>query len=172
MENQILNIAYIEYLNTREELNYFKDLITKTNKNITHKINLYLISNLATNEDIEELKNNVNEIFTYNSFNASIFDNLACKIQLGIVPSILAETISQATIEFISRNIPVLCGDKGGDSELCTSNLFTFNTEDINDFESKISNFINQPELLNEYRQNKHELTDTFINDSLLLAAE
>ncbi len=168
MGKKILNIAYIDYLNTREELNYFKNLIINANIAVTKNVNLYLISHLATENDISDLQNNVNTVFVI----ANSSDIETQNIQLGIVPAIFEETIAQSTIEFLSKHIPVLCGNKGGDCELCKSELFTFDTENPNDFEEKLVNFINNPDLLKEYWLNLHELTDEFIKESLLLDAK
>lgn len=84
------------------------------------------------------------------------------------MPSIKENFISDSTIEFIKRKIPVIAGNKGGDSLFCDSDLFVFNVDELNSFEEKLTKLISKPKTLNEYWSNQTEVGKKFIEQELM----
>ena len=59
----------------------------------------------------------------------------------------------------VAHGVPILCSSFGGASELCASDLFKFKGGNEQDFIEKISMFIRNPRLLDEYWLNRKKLT-------------
>lgn len=164
MDN-LLNISYIEWLNDDEELIYFKKLMSEIGLDITKRLNLYFISHLATNDDILDLAKYFNRVFYCQSYKHTKFtEEFVKEIQLGIIPGIIEKNISQSAIEFVSRKTPILCGNKGGECEFCNNQMFLFDTDNIDDFRTKLTRFIDEPSLLKQYWLDQNEVAVEFIN--------
>ena len=80
-------------------------------------------------------------------------------IDLGIVPVIWEDNLPQVAIEYVAYGVPILCSDLGGAQELSEAKEFVFKAGDINDFQEKITNIINNRDLLKKYFDKKKKLT-------------
>lgn len=156
-----LNIAYLEYLDTREELDYFKNLFVDSNNGLFKNVNLYLISNLATENDIQELMQYFNKVDFFNTSKDFDFS----QIQLCIVPATYKENISQSAINFAKNKVAILCGNQGGECEFSKDKIFTFDTDNKADFIEKLLNFANNQSLIDSYFENMDEIAIQFLEE-------
>ena len=154
-----MHIGFINYLNNYSELDYFLDMINKLDINTAKELDLEIYTVVAPHENISEIRDKVNTIRITDKLKDFDFAN----VELGIVPSLMKETISESTIYFLNHDIPILSGSEGGDSELCESGLFVYNTDD--EFKVKFERLKSQPELLKLYGENYNENTKTFLEE-------
>ena len=90
------------------------------------------------------------------------------------MPVLWEDNLPQVSIEFKAMGIPVLASDKGGASELSTSNAFKFKSEDYSDFISKLQSIIEKPEIIKDYWDKQILLTtmDTHFKQLLTIYQE
>jgi glycosyltransferase involved in cell wall biosynthesis len=53
----------------------------------------------------------------------------------------------------VAYGVPILCSDFGGASELCSSDIFKFKGANKEDFITKLTQIVNNPDLLEQYWQ-------------------
>lgn len=163
MEKNFVNICFINYLNDYVELDYFVRLILDMDFKISKRVNLFIATSAQLHDDAIYLFQKVNSLKIFEDYKSIEFQGIIKNMDLGIVPSLLEETMSQSSIEFLSNDVPILCGLTGGDHELSESELFRFENEI--DFQNKFENLINNPQLLSEYKKNYSEFTEQYIKE-------
>ena len=87
-----------------------------------------------------------------NGYTHEMLDDLLKDKNLGVVPVLWEDNMPQVAMEMASHGVPILSSDLGGVSELCARDeRFVFKAGDRDMLISKIVNFVNHPEQLNDY---------------------
>lgn len=154
-----MQIGFINYLNDTYELNYFIEIISMLDTKILKNLNLQVYTVVLPVEKISEIQDKVGNI----EIKDRIEDFDFSRVELGIVPSLIKETISESTIYFLNHDIPILSGSNGGDSCLCDSDMFVYYSEE--DFKVKFMQLTSKPELLKEYKRNYNACTSKFLEE-------
>ena len=142
-----LTICYMGYKRHDKGYYFLIDALSKLPK--PKKINLVLAV-----KGLNKVKLKLNNVTVYNGYKHDELKTILQEVDLGIVPVLWEDNLPQVAIEMVAHGVPILCSSFGGASELCKSDLFKFNGGDEKDFIEKLTNFINNPELLKEYWPN------------------
>ena len=110
-------------------------------------------------ENIVGKLDNFNKVIIHNGYTHKDLPNILKEVNLGIVPVLWEDNLPQVAIEMVALGVPILCSSFGGASELCNSDLFKFEGANESDFLQKLTNFVNNPEILNEYWNHHPDLT-------------
>lgn len=166
MSREIFKIGFINYLNDYIELDYFVKLILSLDYMVCQNVDLYIASSVQLRDEAFMLPDKMYKFHLFKDYKSTEFQEIIKTLDLGIVPSMLEETMSLSSIEFLKNDIPILCGTVGGDCELSTSELFRFSNDE--EFYDKFLNLYNTPHLLIEYKKNYTDITEQFIAESVL----
>lgn len=88
-------------------------------------------------------------------------------IDVLVVPSIVYESYSLALHEALACNVPVIAADLGAANEEITNSIsgFTFRAGDEYELKSKLQHVVENPEILNEIKQNLEQHTPTLVEE-------
>lgn len=162
MKNNELNVIYMGYMRKDKGFYFFIEALEKMSEKIAKKINVTIAARFDDMDiliRINKLKNKFNNINVYNGYTHEQIEKITQNINLGIVPVLWEDNLPQVAMELKSMGIPVLASDRGGASELSLSKFFKFEAGNINDFNEKISNILDSPEILNDYYAKQIELS-------------
>ena len=163
--SQELNIAYMGYFNKQKGFDFLVDALEKMPEEIAKKINFFCYARVQDENDkinvakIKKLNGKLKSAVHFNGYNHQDLPEIYKNIDLGIVPVIWEDNLPQVAIEYVAYGVPVLCSDLGGAQELSEAKEFVFKAGDIEDFQEKIANIINNRDLLKKYFEKKKKLT-------------
>ena len=117
-------------------------------------------------ETLENVKNNLLNVYHYNGYTHDELSKILSNIDLGIVPVIWEDNLPQIAIEFIANGVPIITSDMGGAQELFNNNDFVFEAGNTDEFILKLENIIDNKEKLDEFFTKTNKLTsmDEHIN--------
>ena len=170
--DQKLNIAYMGYFNKQKGFDFLIDALEKLPNEIAKKINFYCYAKIKDENDkinvekIQKLNGKLNSAVHFNGYKHQDLPEIYKRIDLGIVPVIWEDNLPQVAIEFVAYGVPILCSDLGGAQELSEAKEFVFKAGNIESFQEKIANIINDRDLLKKYFEKQKKLTtmDEHIN--------
>ena len=154
-----LTIAYLGYERIDKGYFFLLESLTKLDDSIKQKINVVLaVANIHKAKAINALQG-FNKVTIFNGYKHEQLKEILSTVNLGVVPVLWEDNLPQVAIEMVANGVPILCSSFGGASELCKSELFKFNGGDEKDFQEKLSTFVHNPSLLDEYWQHRNKLT-------------
>lgn len=171
IENSKINIIYMGYMRKDKGFYFFIDALKNMPKELAKKINITIAAkfdDIDILDEINVLKKKFNYINLYNGYSRTQIKDITKNINLGIVPVLWEDNLPQVAMELKSMGIPVLASDRGGASELSSSEVFKFKAGNIEDFNRKIKNILDNPKILDDYYK-KHIELKTIKEHSILL---
>ncbi len=163
-------IAYLGYERVDKGYFFFVDSLAKLDKEIARKINVVLAVSKIHKNSYEGKLDHFNDVIIHKGYTHATLPEILNSVNLGVVPVLWEDNLPQVAIEMVALGVPILCSSFGGASELCKSELFKFNGADEKDFLEKLTNFVQNPELLQEYWQNHPDLMTMEKHCDLLFA--
>lgn len=161
IKNNKINIIYMGYMRKDKGFYFFIEALEKMSEKLAKKINITIAAkfdDMDALEKVNNLKNKFNSIKMYNGYSRTQIKNITKNINLGIVPVLWEDNLPQVAMELKSMGIPILASDRGGASELSSSEAFKFKAGNIEDFNKKIKNILDNPTLLDDYYKKHMEL--------------
>ena len=132
---------------------------------IAKKIDFKCYARIKNDADVKKvekvvlLENKLNSSVHFNGYTHEQLKLIMDEIDLGIVPVVWEDNLPQVAIEYVAHGVPVLTSDLGGAQELSKATEFVFKSGNINDFVEKISNIIEDRQILNKYFEKSIKLT-------------
>lgn len=151
-KNKKFKIAYMGYANVLKGYFFLLDALSKISPDIAKNIDLvFAAKGIKSQKEVKEKLAAFNSVTLINGYNHSNIKTILSDADLGIVPVLWDDNLPQVAIEIVSNGVPVLCSDFGGASELSSSESFKFKGGNIEDFQYKLINIMQNPELLKDY---------------------
>lgn len=169
----IFTICYMGYMRKEKGFYFFLDMCEKMDKISAEKCSLIFackISDIDIMNRIQQLKSKFYDVILYNGYTHDNIKNILESVHLGVVPVLWEDNLPQVAIEMVSMGVPILASSFGGAQELTKCKEFVFEAGNTVDFQNKLKNIINNPQLLEKYFENSIGLTTmkqhiTYIND-------
>ena len=158
-ENRPFTIAYLGYERIDKGFFFFIDSLSKLDKNIAKNINVLLAVANIHSKNYKDKLDNFNDVIVYNGYTHSALPYILKNVNLGVVPVLWEDNLPQVAIEMVALGVPILCSSFGGASELCKSDLFKFKGANEKDFLNKLTNIVQNQNILNQYWENHPDLT-------------
>lgn len=70
---------------------------------------------------------------------------------MGVIPVLWEDNLPQIAFEFLGYGVPILCSNLGGTSELVKNKNFIFEGGNIQDFNKKLVNIVENKKLLEDF---------------------
>lgn len=156
-----INICYLGYMRKDKGYYFLLDALEKLENKVGEKVNVTLcakIVDIRIMEKIKKLEKKLKKVIIINGYTHQDLKNILKDIHLGVIPVLWEDNLPQVTFEFIGYGIPVLCSNLGGASELAKNKNFIFEGGNINDFNTKLKNILENPEILEEFWQDLRKL--------------
>ncbi len=174
---QILKIAYMGYMRKDKGFYFLLNALEEMDNMLASRISVVVAArydDFNAVKRLEALKGKFHKIYLYDGYTHEQIPEIIEGVHLGIVPVLWEDNLPQVSIEFKAMGIPVLASDKGGASELSTSNAFKFKSGDYSDFISKLQSIIEKPEIIKDYWDKQILLTtmDTHFKQLLTIYQE
>lgn len=165
LNDKYITIAYMGYLNKLKGASFLIDALEALPKDIAKKIKFVCYARKNDEEGkrlvsrIEMLKDKLLQVEYHDGYRHEDLKEILKEVNLGVVPVIWEDNLPQVAIEYIANGVPVLCSNLGGAQELCPMNDFIFEANNKRDFINKLTNILNNKELLRMYFDNNIKLT-------------
>ena len=134
------------------------DALNKLDIKYTSQIDLVLTVKQKEHSEIYTMLGMYRSLKVINGYTHDDLADIFSGCNLSIVPVLWEDNLPQIAIESVAYGVPVLSSSAGGASELCMSDLFKFECGNGEDLRNKIVNFLEHPELLDEYWKNHNGL--------------
>lgn len=144
-------ISYLGYERIDKGYFFLLNALSKLDEKIKTKMNVVLAVAHIHENDARKKLNGFNNVKIYNGYRHEQLQEILSEVNLGIVPVLWEDNLPQVAIEMVATGVPILCSSFGGASELCKSELFKFKGADEKDFIEKLTRFVREPRLLQEY---------------------
>ena len=151
-------VAYLGYARIDKGFYFFIDALSQLDEKIAKKMNVLLAVQNINNIELKGKLDNFNKVIKINGYKHEQLKEMLKDVNLGVVPVLWEDNLPQVAIEMVANGVPILCSSFGGASELCNSDLFKFQGGNEKDFISKMLEFVENPNMLNEYWKNHKPL--------------
>lgn len=173
--NDEINIAYLGYFEKKKGYDFLVDSLEKLPEEYAKKINFYCYARVNSDDDqkrlerLEKLKSKLLNVYHFNGYTHNELADILSNIDLGIVPVVWEDNLPQIAIEFIANGVPIITSDMGGAQELFDNDDFVFEAGNIDKFNLKLENIIDNKKKLDEFFTKTNKLTsmDEHINSLL-----
>ena len=159
-------IIYMGYMTPPKGFYFFIEALQKMSENMASNIEVTIVAkhfkffHRREINALNKLKDKFKNVVLINGYKHDEQKQLLSDKHLGIVPVLWEDNLPQVAMEQIAYGVPILCSDLGGASELSSHNPdFTFNAGDIEDFLIKLSNILDNRELLKDFWKTVKPLT-------------
>lgn len=157
----VLNLIYLGYPRSDKGFWFLMEALRALDDELAKKINV----TFATKTDdqgiidyINSINTKFNKVTWINGYTHENLNDILKEQDLGVVPVLWEDNLPQVAIEMAANGVPVLSSDLGGAKELSDSTEFVFKNGDVKDFESKIRNIIESPNVMKKYWDGYHKL--------------
>lgn len=152
-----VKIAYLGYANVLKGFYFLLQALSTLPEELKSKIDIvFAAKNL--NNNIKNLLIGFNSVKFYDGYSHKNLNSILSDVDLGIIPVLWEDNLPQVAIEMVASGTPILCSSFGGASELCRDESFKFKGGDREDFIRKLTTFVEQPELLNNFWKSNKKL--------------
>ncbi|OUP86197.1 hypothetical protein B5F07_02585 [Lachnoclostridium sp. An169] len=127
------------------------ETLEKLDEKYASQIDLLLTTRNAEHAEIYDKCKKFRSVKVVQGYTHRDLGNLLSDCNLGLVPVLWEDNLPQIAIEMAAYGVPVLASSAGGASELCSSELFKFESGNSEEFLSKLIHFLENPEDLNQY---------------------
>jgi len=146
------NLIYLGYMNPMKGFDFLVNALNELGEDVSKNVNLFLVcrNNNSYNIDkiIARLEKKFNSVTYIDGYTHDTLPQLLNGKHLGIIPVVWEDNLPQVSIEITSFGVPILSSNLGGASELCSNNDFKFKGGNKQDFIKKLTNIINNRNLL------------------------
>ena len=150
-----LTICYLGYARNDKGYFFMLDALSELPQEYKTQVNIIIA---AKGAPCLERLSNFKSVITYDGYSHKNLKEVLSNVDLGLVPVIWEDNLPQVAIEMSALGIPILASSFGGASELTRSDLFKFRGGDKQDFQTKLIQFIKNPDLLDEYYKHANKL--------------
>jgi glycosyltransferase involved in cell wall biosynthesis len=155
---QPFTIAYLGYARIDKGFYFMIDALAQIDSDVAGKIKVKLAAG-GCDPNIKSSLRNFLDVEIMPSYSHAQLPEILSGVHLGVVPVLWEDNLPQVAVEMVACGVPILCSSFGGASELCSSDIFKFEGGDENDFIDKLTRFVKEPELLEEYWKYHKKLT-------------
>lgn len=151
---EIINLCYLGFMRKMKGFYFILDALESLPDSIAKKVTFTFathIGDIEVEQRIQRLREKLAGVRVVDGYQYDELPTILQDIHLGIVPPLWEDNLPQVAIEFKAYGVPVLCSNLGGAKELTKMNDFIFEAGNIDDFQDKLINLINNPKLLNRY---------------------
>lgn len=156
-KEEYFTIAYMGYFDKMKGYDFLINALENLPEEIAKKIKFVCYAKIkepSDNEKIERLQKLENKLYSveyHNGYNHKELAGILSNINLGIIPVVWEDNLPQVAIEYVAHGVPVLSSDLGGAHELSKCDKFIFKSGDTQDFIEKLTQIIENKQLLNEF---------------------
>ncbi len=158
--DDILKLAFLgsNYSFTEKGYPFLMQALSELDEKDASRIDLMLTTTNGDEKKMRKILSKFHSVDIVHGYRHSDLRWLLMDCDLGVVPVLWEDNLPQISIEMAAMGVPVLASNLGGASELCASDLFTFEGGNKEDFKKHLLNFLNNRELLEEYWNNHNPL--------------
>ncbi len=142
----VRSIAYYGYMRRDKGFYFFLRCLKNVPDDIAKTLTIIIA---AKNTDgrayhyIKDLTERFERVIYADGYNAKSLTGLLAMTDLAVVPVLWEDNLPQVAIEANCHNVPLLCSDRGGASEITGRNpLYTFKAGSVLDFTMKLTDIV------------------------------